>query len=76
MRQVTVDVDTLKISHTGNVLISEVAEAGLNVVLSAVGEQVKLGGWESGEAALAEVIAMMWRAFQEERTAKTQEERA
>lgn len=70
MRKITIDVDTLKISHTGDVMINEVAEAGLNTVLSAVASQVNLDGWESGEDALAEVCAELWRAFREERAAR------
>ena len=72
MRKITVDVDTLKISHTGDVMINEVAEAGLNIVLSAVAAEVTLDGWESGEDALTEVCAELWRAFREERGARAE----
>lgn len=70
MRQLTIDMDTLKISHEGDLLIGEVAEIGMNVVLCAISSQVKAAGWESGEDALTEVCAELWRAFREERAAR------
>lgn len=74
MRKITVDVDTLKISHTDDVMINEVAKAGFVVLMSAVENQVRTDGWESGEDALTEICAQMWRVFREERTAQAEQE--
>lgn len=67
MRKIIIDVDTLRVTPTGNVTIKEVAKAGIATTLSAIASQVERDGWESGEDALVAVCAEMWHAFREER---------
>ena len=65
MRTITVDVDTLDITKQGDVRINDAVRAGFMVLISAVENQVRTDGWESGEASLEQITNSMWGAFHE-----------